>query len=112
VIDNYPADQREDCVFPVHPQKPELGTRTIAFARELWIEADDFMENAPPDYFRLALGSGGAPGQAVRLRHAYVVRATAVEQDAAGKGGTAPAEDRPGPRAGPARAHTAQTKGP
>ncbi len=84
VIDNYPAGQHEDCVFPVHPQKPELGTRTIPFGRELWIEADDFMADAPPDFFRLTLGKDGAPGQAVRLRQAYVIRATSVERDADG----------------------------
>jgi glutaminyl-tRNA synthetase len=84
VLDNYPAGQREDVTLPVHPQHPEMGTRTIPFARELWIEADDFMENAPADYFRLALGKDGAPGQPVRLRYAYVIRATKVDKDAAG----------------------------
>ena len=69
----------------MHPQHSELGTRTIQFARELWIEADDFMESAPADYFRLALGKDGAPGQPVRLRYAYVIRATRVEKDAAGE---------------------------
>jgi len=52
VLDNYPAGSdgqiaSEECIAPVHPQRPELGTRRIAFARELWIEADDFKE-APP----------------------------------------------------------------
>ena len=84
VIDNYPAGQTEDCEVPVHPQKPEMGKRTIPFGRELWIEADDFRENAPADYFGLALGKNGAPGYPVRLRFAYVVRATGVEKDAAG----------------------------
>ncbi|MCS6943937.1 MAG: glutamine--tRNA ligase [Sutterellaceae bacterium] len=79
VIDNYPPGQHEDCRVPNHPQNPHMGTRTIPFARELWIEADDFMENPPPDYFRLS------PGALVRLRYAYVVRATAVEKDAAGR---------------------------
>jgi len=110
VIDNYPVDRRDECIFPVHPQKPELGTRTIAFARELWIEADDFMENAPPDYFRLALGAGGAAGQPVRLRHAYVVRATAVEKDAAGQIVTVHAEYLPDTRSGTAGANTVKTK--
>jgi glutaminyl-tRNA synthetase len=84
ILDNYPAGQTETVTLPVHPQHPEMGTRAIPFARELWIEADDFMENAPADYFRLALGKDGAPGQPVRLRYAYVVRATSVEKDAAG----------------------------
>ena len=46
VLDNYPVGQTEDAPLPVHPQHPELGTRTIQLARELWIEADDFMESA------------------------------------------------------------------
>src|SRR5690606_14413221 len=62
VIDTYPEGRTEECHFPVHPHKPELGTRTIPFARELWIEADDFMEEAPKDFYRLALGKDGAPG--------------------------------------------------
>jgi glutaminyl-tRNA synthetase len=85
IIDNYPAGQTEVVTLPVHPQKPEMGTRTISFARELWIEAEDFMEHAPADYFRLALGADGAPGNPVRLRYAYVIRATRVEKDAAGR---------------------------
>jgi len=84
VLDNYPAGQTETVTLPMHPQHPEMGTRTIPFARELWIEADDFMEQAPADYFRLALGKDGAPAQPVRLRYAYVIRATSVEKDAAG----------------------------
>jgi glutaminyl-tRNA synthetase len=110
IIDNYPADQRDDCIFPVHPQKPELGTRTIAFTRELWIEADDFMENAPADFFRLALGKGGAPGQPVRLRHAYVVRATSVEKDASGRVLAVHAEYLPETRSGTPGANSIKTK--
>jgi len=79
VLDNWPADRIEDCVLPVHPQRPELGTRTIPLARELWIERDDFMEDPPQGYHRLA------PGAMVRLRSAYVIRASAVEKDAAGR---------------------------
>ena len=50
----------------------------------MWIEADDFMENAPPDYYRLALGPGGTAGQPVRLRYGYVIRAHSVVKDNAG----------------------------
>ncbi|MCK6430299.1 MAG: glutamine--tRNA ligase [Burkholderiaceae bacterium] len=100
ILDNYPAGKTEDCVIPVHPQKPEMGTRTIPFARELWIEADDFMENPPADYFRLALGKDGAPGNPVRLRFAYVVRATRVEKDAAGNIVAVHAEYLPETRSG------------
>ncbi len=79
VIDNYPDDREELCAVPNHPQKPELGTRPVPFARELWIEREDYAEQPPKGYFRLA------PGTEVRLRYAYVVRCTSVEKDAAGK---------------------------
>jgi glutaminyl-tRNA synthetase len=110
IIDNYPADKREDFVVPVHPQHPEMGTRTIPFARELWIEADDFMENAPKDYFRLALGNDGAPGNPVRLRFAYVVRATSVEKDAAGHITAVHAEYLPETRSGSPGQNSVKTK--
>jgi glutaminyl-tRNA synthetase len=78
VIDNYPADAREECHAPNHPQKPELGKRALPFSRELWVERDDFSENPPKGYFRLA------PGAEVRLRYAYIVRCTHVDKDASG----------------------------
>jgi glutaminyl-tRNA synthetase len=91
-------------VVPVHPQKPEMGTRTIAFARELWIEADDFAESPPPDYYRLA------PGALVRLRYAYVVRATAVEKDAAGNIVAVHAEYLPETKSGTPGANSVKTR--
>ncbi len=78
VIDNYPAGQVEDCLAPNHPQRPELDKRAMPFSRELWIERDDYQENAPKGYFRLA------PGAEVRLRFAYIVRCVGAEKDAAG----------------------------
>ena len=78
VVDNYPAGQSETCHAPNHPQKPELGRRELRFARELWIDREDFAESPPKGYFRLA------PGAEVRLRYAYVVRCTGVEKDAQG----------------------------
>jgi glutaminyl-tRNA synthetase len=78
VIDNYPADASEECFAPNHPQHPEFGRRALPFARELWIERDDFAEAPPKGYFRLA------PGAEVRLRYAYIVRCTGVEKDADG----------------------------
>jgi glutaminyl-tRNA synthetase len=114
VLDNYPAGQREDVTLPVHPQHPEMGTRTIPFARELWIEADDFMENAPADYFRLALGkdgeSGKQAGQPVRLRYAYVIRATKVEKDAAGNIIAVHAEYLPETKSGSPGQNSVKTK--
>ena len=110
VLDNYPAGQTEDVLLPVHPQHAELGTRTIQFARELWIEADDFMENAPADYFRLALGNDGAPGQPVRLRYAYVIRPTRVEKNAAGEVTTVHAEYLPETKSGSPGQNSVKTK--
>ncbi len=78
IIDNYPDGQTEECSAPNHPQQPELGKRTVPFGRELWIEADDFMEVPSKGYFRLA------PGAEVRLRYAYVIKCVGVERDAAG----------------------------
>ncbi len=78
VIDNYPADAREECHAPNHPQKPELGKRALPFSRELWVERDDFSENPPKGYFRLT------PGAEVRLRYAYIVRCTHADKDASG----------------------------
>jgi glutaminyl-tRNA synthetase len=110
ILDNYPADKSESFVVPVHPQHPEMGTRTIPFGRELWIEADDFMENAPADYFRLSLGRDSAPGNPVRLRFAYVVRATSVEKDAAGNITAVHAEYLPETRSGSPGQNSVKTK--
>jgi glutaminyl-tRNA synthetase len=105
VITNYPADGREDCAAPVHPHKPELGTRAIEFGRDLWIERDDFMEAPPADYFRLA------PGAMVRLRYAFVIRCTGVEKDASGRPVTVYAEYLPQTRSGTEGANSVKVKG-
>ncbi len=78
VIDNYPAGQVEECLAPNHPQRPEWDKRAMPFARELLIERDDYQEDPPKGYFRLA------PGAEVRLRFAYIVRCVGAEKDAAG----------------------------
>ncbi len=78
IIDNYPAAGAEECHAPNHPQQPALGKRPVPFSRELWIERDDFMENAPQGYFRLF------PGNRVRLRYGYVVECTGCDKDAGG----------------------------
>ena len=78
VIDNFPADQVEECAAPNHPQQPQLGSRTLPLTRELWIERDDYAEVPPKGYFRLS------PGAEVRLRYGYIVRCTGAEKDAAG----------------------------
>src|SRR5262249_60986479 len=75
---NYPEGQVEELEAANHPQKAEMGTRMVPFARELYIEADDFMEDAPKKFFRLA------PGREVRLRYAYFITCTEVVKDKAG----------------------------
>jgi glutaminyl-tRNA synthetase len=79
VITNYPEGEIEQLEAANHPQKPEMGARTVPFSRELYIEADDFMEAAPKRFFRLA------PGREVRLRYAYFITCTEVVKDNAGK---------------------------
>ena len=79
IIDNYPEGQEGECHAPNHPQKPELGKRAIPFSRELWIEAEDFMETPPKGYFRLF------PGNSVRLRYGFVVKCTGCAKDGSGK---------------------------
>ena len=78
-VTNYPEGKSER--FPVenHPNHPEMGSREITFSRDLWIEADDFMEEKVGKFFRLF------PGNEVRLKGAYVVRCTGCVKDAEGK---------------------------
>jgi glutaminyl-tRNA synthetase len=78
VIDNYPAGAEEECHAPNHPQKPELGKRALPFARELWIEREDFMEAPAKGYFRLY------PGNKVRLRYGFVIECSGCDKDASG----------------------------
>ena len=79
VIIDYPEDKVEELEAPCHPSDASMGTRTLPFARELYIERDDFMDDPPPKYFRLA------PGREVRLRYAYIVRCVEVIHDASGE---------------------------
>jgi glutaminyl-tRNA synthetase len=75
VIDNYPEGRSEEFDCPYHPQNAGMGTRKVPFSRELFIEQDDFMENPPKKFFRLA------PGREVRLRYGYFIRCTRVVKD-------------------------------
>ena len=68
VITNYPEDKTESFDLPNHPQHPEMGTRSVPFTRELYIDAEDFAEVPPPKFFRLK------PGGEVRLMGAYIIR--------------------------------------
>jgi glutaminyl-tRNA synthetase len=75
VIDNYPEGQEEELDAVNNPEDPSMGTRKIPFSRVLYIEKEDFREDPPKKWFRLA------PGQEVRLKHAYYVTCTDVIKD-------------------------------
>ena len=79
VIENYPEGQVEELDAVNHPDDPAAGSRKIKFARELYIEQDDFMENPPKKFFRLS------PGTEVRLRYAYFVTCREVVKNAQGE---------------------------
>ena len=79
VVENYPADEVDHLAAVNNPEDAEAGTRQVPFARELFIERDDFMEDPPRKFFRLA------PGREVRLRYAYLVTCRDVVKDAAGE---------------------------
>ncbi len=79
VIEDYPDGQVEEMAVANNPEDPSAGSRTVPFSRELWIERDDFMEDPPAKFFRLA------PGREVRLRGAYFVTCREVVKDAAGE---------------------------
>jgi glutaminyl-tRNA synthetase len=78
-ITNYPVDQIEELRAANHPQYPEQGERILPFGAELFIEREDFMENPPGKFFRLA------PGREVRLRNAYIIRCDEVIKDEQGQ---------------------------
>ncbi|MGE5405785.1 MAG: glutamine--tRNA ligase/YqeY domain fusion protein [Candidatus Saccharibacteria bacterium] len=75
VLTNYPEGQVEELTAENNPENPEMGTRTMPFSRELFIEQDDFMEDPPKKFFRLA------PGQEVRLKNAYIIKCEEVKKD-------------------------------
>jgi glutaminyl-tRNA synthetase len=79
VIDNYPQDQVEELDAINNPEDPSAGTRKVPFSRELYIEREDFMEEPPKKFYRLA------PGREVRLRYAYFVTCTSVVKNAKGE---------------------------
>jgi glutaminyl-tRNA synthetase len=79
VIDNYPEGQVEQMEAVNNPEDESMGTRTVPFSRVLYIEQDDFREDPPKQYFRLA------PGREVRLRYGYFVTCRSVVKDAAGQ---------------------------
>jgi glutaminyl-tRNA synthetase len=78
VLTNYPDGQTEDMRVVNNPEDAAAGTRSVPFGRELYIERDDFLEDPPKKFFRLA------PGREVRLRNAYLITCTEVIKDAQG----------------------------
>ena len=78
IIDNYPEGQTEELEVEIHPQKPELGTRTVTFSKELFIEQDDFMAEPVKKYKRFY------PGNEVRLKGAYFATCKSYETDETG----------------------------
>ena len=79
IIDNYPEDKVEELDCVNNPEDPSMGTRKVPFSRVLYIEQDDFREEPPKKYFRLA------PGREVRLRYAYFIKCVNVIKDEKGK---------------------------
>jgi glutaminyl-tRNA synthetase len=79
IIDNYPEGQFEELPSPVNPEDPESGHRMLPFSKNLVIEREDFMENPPKKFFRLA------PGAEVRLKSAYIIRCDYVMKDEQGE---------------------------
>ena len=79
VIDNYPEDQVDELDAINNPEDESMGTRKVPFSKELYIERDDFMEEPPKKFFRLA------PGREVRLRYAYYITCTDVVKDENGE---------------------------
>ena len=78
IIDNYPDGQTEEFDVENNPKDESMGTRKVSFSKELWIEAEDFMEVPAPKYFRLY------PGNEVRLKSAYIVKCVSCDHDADG----------------------------
>ena len=78
VLDNYPADKTEMLEAVNNPEDPAVGKRQVPFSRTLYIEQDDFREEPPKKFFRLA------PGAEVRLRYAYIIKCVSVAKDASG----------------------------
>ena len=79
IIDNYPDGQVEEIEVDIHPDKPELGKRTVKFSKEIYVERDDFMAEPVKKYFRLY------PGNEVRLKSAYYITCTGYDTDENGE---------------------------
>lgn len=78
IVTNYPEGKTEEMVTVNNPERSEDGTHTLTFSRELWMEREDFMEDAPKKFFRMV------PGKEVRLKNAYIVKCTGCKKSADG----------------------------
>ena len=105
VITSLGEDVAEACEAPVHPHHPDRGTRRFQLTRELWIEREDFAEDPPKGFFRLA------PDRMVRLRYGYVVKCTGFERGPDGRVETVYCEHLPGTRSGTPGADSVKVKG-
>ena len=94
ILTNYPEGQVEEMETVNNPEDESMGSRQVKFSRELWIERDDFMEEAPKKYFRLT------PGNEVRLKSAYIVKCTGFKKDENGNVTEVYAEYDPQTRSG------------
>jgi glutaminyl-tRNA synthetase len=79
IITNYPGDRTEEMETINNPEDPSVGSRTVPFSREIYIERDDFMEDPPKKYFRLG------PGREVRLKSAYIIKCVDYKKDGDGR---------------------------
>ena len=79
IITNYPEGETETVYMDNNPENPEEGKHAMPFSRELWIEREDFMENPPKKFFRLA------PDKEVRLKGAYIIKCTGIKKDENGE---------------------------
>ena len=105
VITSFAEEVAEPCEAPVHPHHPERGTRYFQLTRELWIEREDFAEDPPKGFFRLA------PDRMVRLRYGYVVKCTGFDRGPDGRVETVYCEHLPGTRSGTPGADSVKVKG-
>ena len=94
VITNYPEGKTEEMLSVNNPENEADGTHTITFSRNLWMEREDFMEDAPKKFFRMT------PGQEVRLKNAYIVKCTGCTKDANGNVVEVQAEYDPNSKSG------------
>ena len=79
IIENYPAGHSESLSAVNNPEDPSMGSRSIPFSREIYVEQDDFEEHPPAKYRRLS------PGKEVRLRYGYIIKCVGVKKDSSGK---------------------------